>query len=106
MEEKKESVWESLVKLFVLTLVLIPFTYTCRGWALKVLWGWFLVPFGVAQIGVAHAIGICAATSLLTSKARMGDNSWSGLWTATGAAVVIPLLAVAVGWVAHSWMVP
>ena len=35
------------------------------GFVFSVLWGWFIVPLGIAAITVPHAIGIAAVVNLL-----------------------------------------
>ena len=37
-----------------------------RGWTISILWEWFVVPFGLPVLGIAHAIGIAILVSLLT----------------------------------------
>lgn len=39
-------------------LLAIPAMALLQGWILSLVWGWFVVPIGVAPIGVVHGIGI------------------------------------------------
>lgn len=39
-----------------------------EGVVLSTMWGWFVVPLGVASIGVAHAIGLSLTVSFVTSQ--------------------------------------
>lgn len=47
---------------YLLTAAII-FSY---GICLKILWGWFLVPLGIHDISIAHALGIYCLISLIT----------------------------------------
>jgi hypothetical protein len=44
-----------------LTLFLI----AIEGFILSIMWGWFVVPFGIQQISVPWAIGLCGIASIL-----------------------------------------
>lgn len=40
-----------------------------NGIVLSILWGWFIVPtFGIPQLGIPQAIGICLIASYLTHQ--------------------------------------
>ena len=39
-------------------LVLLVAAPPLRAWAVSALWAWFVVPLGVPQIGMAHALGL------------------------------------------------
>ena len=41
------------------------------GWAVSVLWGWFVVPLGPPAIGVMHAAGL-----LFTAGAARSSKAW------------------------------
>lgn len=66
-------------KLFwgILLLLTIPIVAIWRGFVLTKMWGWFITPFGVHQIGLAHAIGISLTASvfLLALKTREPERS-------------------------------
>jgi uncharacterized membrane protein len=42
---------------FLFVVLLLP-NIAYRGYVLAQLWAWFMVPFGLPVIGVAHAIGV------------------------------------------------
>lgn len=46
-----------------------------RGFVLAKLWLWFLVPLGVAPLGIAQAIGISALVSMLTHQAQKTEKT-------------------------------
>lgn len=86
-----------VVEVFVLAL----FT----GFSVSVLWGWFIVPLGVAQIGLAHAYGISLLGSALMSTRGLNTagGGTSG-WTRTATGILINLVALLFGWVAVGFM--
>jgi len=47
------------------SIILIPIAII-RGYVLSILWGWFLVPLGVVEISVPHAIGFLLLIGLVT----------------------------------------
>jgi len=79
-----------------------------NGWALNLLWGWFLVPtLGLPDISIVEAIGISLVISFLTSNptsssSSSDDEDWSAIWgKVLGQTVGGPIFAVAVGWILH-----
>src|SRR3990167_4157065 len=59
------------------------------GWALSVMWTWFIVPLGPAPLSLAHALGINATVNLFTfGIKREGINKGTGM---------IPFLAYVFG---------
>jgi hypothetical protein len=47
---------------------------TLRGWVLTYLWKWFIVPLGMPQIGVAHAIGVAVILAYITHNSYVKDR--------------------------------
>jgi len=93
-----------LIKLSALGLIAV--SSLLNGWALKVLWSWFVAPvFQVSSISIAQAIGISLLFVLLQSSTRTSNNNSSEkspttlLLEAVFLAVVTPLFAVGCGWV-------
>lgn len=75
-----------------------------RGWVIWSLWGWFVVPLGVREIGMAHAIGISLTVGTLAHQRRKSEDSrWFGEWI--GSAIAQAVLTIGIGWIIHSWMV-
>ncbi|MBI5742648.1 MAG: hypothetical protein HZA25_02320 [Candidatus Niyogibacteria bacterium] len=81
-----------------------------NGYALSVLWGWFVVPtFNIPQLSVAAAIGIAIVVRYLTHQIPengKGDEKSLGEQTARIAMVVIfrPSFALLVGYIVHLFM--
>jgi len=88
-----------LLLFVVVAFVLALFT----GFTISVLWGWFIVPLGVAQIGFAHAYGISLVSSVLLST-RGVDVSGENGWRTAAIGILINLIALLFGWVAVGFM--
>ena len=58
------------------------------GWALSVMWTWFIVPLGPAPLSLAHALGINATINLFTYGIKREEINGKGL---------IPFFAYIVG---------
>lgn len=88
-------------------LALIVVSVPLRGWILSVLWSWFVVPLGAAGIDMWHAAGFAAIVTLLTHRSESEESEdTSKLWgRLIAAAVVLPLLMLAFGWLFHLLMV-
>ncbi len=89
-------------------LLLVPISFAVTGWVLSVLWGWFVVPLGLKQIGLAHAIGLSTVVGLMTGVLEQQNSAelekrpfWSRLLVST----FIRLLVLGMGWVIHKIMV-
>lgn len=44
------------------------------GYVITQLWGWFIVPFGIMNISIAHGIGLNLLMSLMTTKLGMATD--------------------------------
>ena len=80
--------------LFHLVAVATVSTIT-RGWALSLLWWWFVaVPFGAEGLGKLHAVGLAALLSLAINPAK---NKVESTADAYAQAIVVPALTVLIG---------
>lgn len=70
------------------------------GYTAKTLWGWFVVPLGVPQIGLAHAIGLSLTLTAFRSRTTEPKDESSAITLAL-VAVVVPLVTLALGAWAH-----
>lgn len=61
------------------------------------LWGWFMIPLGLAQISIAHAIGLSCGIQHKSDPEQSVTNAIATM-------VAIPLLSLAIGYVAHMFM--
>lgn len=92
-----------------LYLLLLPFLALLNGYALSVLWGWFIVPtFEARPLGVLPAIGVAMVVGYLTSHTENDTEDkrpWGERWTQTFFTVAMrPLFALFFGWILHSFM--
>lgn len=92
-------------------LAAIPLSYVLNGWALSVLWGWFIVQtFDTPILSIPAAIGVAMIASYLTKDSSLDDDAKSRKSTterfihALIVSVFHPLLAVGVGWVVLQFM--
>lgn len=82
-----------------------------RGFILAKLWGWFIVPLGVMQIGIAHAIGLSILISVFTWKNEKTpkDDDDSPWWAKVLGAQFIKVLILLLTWwiasIVHGYMI-
>lgn len=80
------------------------------GYALSVLWGWFMVPlFNAPPLSIAAAIGVATIVTLLTYKMRKEDVTGDDLTPRqTGKVMLLlaahPLFALALGWIVKQYV--
>jgi hypothetical protein len=70
---------------------------------LWVLWGWFIVPLGAPQIGIAWAIGIALVANLLAPTPAPAASEKDAKQHVT-TSLLKPAVALAIGWVAKQFM--
>ncbi len=84
-------------------IAMVVVAYLLNGVALKLLWGWFMVPtLGLPVISLVQAIGIGIVIGFLTQQhiPRDEDAKKELLFFE----VLSPVLAIAVGWIVHLFM--
>lgn len=95
---------------FVLVVALIVISSICNGYALSVLWGWFIVPiFHLPQLSIPTAIGIALVIGYLTKQethdSKDDDRSFGEIMTrATVLSILKPAIALLFGWIVHLFM--
>ena len=92
-----------------LALAIAPFTYILNGWALTILWRWFVVPtFGAPRLSIPVAIGISIITGFLTYRAPSPtkDNEEVAIKNLNAAllSIVHPLICLGIGWIVTLFM--
>ena len=88
---------------------LLVFSSIFNGYALSVLWGWFVVPtFGAPALSVVPAIGVAMVVSYLTHQTHdcKKEEKSFGVTIAEGSATAIlrPLVTLFFGWIVHLFM--
>lgn len=84
-------------------------TATLKGWALSLLWKWFIAgSFNLPEIGIANAIGISTLISLLTYQhidCQPSDkDSTEKMFTNIFISVFSPLCALGFGYIVTLFM--
>jgi hypothetical protein len=96
----------AVVGLLTVSLGLLGVSVLFNGFALSVLWGWFISSvFGLPVLTVGQAIGVSMVVSFLTwqYKSDEGKKEWvEVLAEGIALAVVKPLVALAFGWVVYA----
>lgn len=74
MNDKKAA-----LALLPLLVLLIPIEIATQGYILSWLWEWYVVPLGVSQINVAHALGLTLIYNMISfgqrkTEAKSKDN--------------------------------
>jgi len=79
------------------------------GWALSVLWGWFIAPiFAIPPLDIVPAIGLRLVVGSMTGRALSPqDNTrpfWERLLIQLMVGLMLPVASVGIGWVVQSFM--
>ncbi len=88
---------------------LMVFSAIFNGYALSVLWGWFVVPtFGAPALDVVPAIGIALVVGYMTHQMRekkKDEQSFKQIIAhGTAYAIIKPSFALFTGWIVHLFM--
>lgn len=80
------------------------------GYATATLWGWFVVPLGIAPITYLHAVGLGCVLSSFLGQRGLNTDRWKGKDKATligemlGLVIVAPTTLLIFGWAIHKFM--
>ena len=72
------------------------------AFTIATLWGWFITPFGVQSIGMAHAYGLSIFATLLQGTRGLNSGTDSGTLLVQG--LVLNILSLAFGGIALQFM--
>src|SRR5271156_2972201 len=89
---------------FVGIMALIPISIMFNAFVLHKMWAWFIVPLGVAPIGLAHAWGIAILMGMFTMSLKTGSKDKDEKVAEVAVLLVGPLFTLLFGWIAHSLM--
>ena len=95
------ALWAVIAALSILFVVL---TTLLGGVVLKDLWGWFIVPLGVPQLSVIHAIGVSLVVRLMTYDIPKGDDEMSDTIARIISALLYLLAVWGIGAIVHHFM--
>jgi hypothetical protein len=91
-------------------IVGVTFSYILKGWALSILWGWFIVDiFNISPINIPEAIGLSLIIGYLTKEVPDDDGKNDKdmkevICKGIAVGVTYPALAVLTGWVVTLFM--
>jgi len=77
------------------------------GYAIHVLWAWFVVPLGVVPIKLAHAYGLSVLFGLFlnTRGLEIGKEKSSDDWaTSVTIGIIMPAIGLLFGYIALGFM--
>ncbi len=70
-----------------------------RGFALQVLWGWFVVEwFGLKALSIPEALGLSLVVGFLTLQYQKDERSFGEKMIY---AIVVSVIVLAIGWLYH-----
>lgn len=81
--------------------------YVVNGFALSVMWNWFIVPLGVGCIGIWQAVGMAMIFSLLAKNIKKEKDSDSDdsigmkVWRMFCGEILAPLIVLFLAWLVH-----
>lgn len=85
--------------MFLASILMMVIGTLMNGWALSILWKWFVIPiFGLPALSIIQAIGISMTVGLLISRSS-ADNSKKEWTEIVGGYIAYPVLAVGIGWI-------
>lgn len=89
---------------FCATILALAGVMLVYGAVLHCLWGWFIVPLGAPEIGVAHATGLSLfTTGLLGSQGRKAEED-EEFETIALKGIVRSLLLLFLSWLVYQFM--
>lgn len=73
-----------------------------HGWALSILWGWFVVPaFGMAPLNIPTAIGLSSIGAYISGTNCVSRQDGGTLWASI---LLGPLISLGFCWIVKQWM--
>jgi len=89
---------------YITTFLILAFLSALwSGYALSVLWGWFMVPaFSLPPLSIGYAIGVAMVVSYLTQPVKLDDHKkdWKeNLINGVTVAALRPAISLLLGWV-------
>lgn len=96
------------IGLFVMAVAVIVISIIANGWALTMLWGWFVVPlFNLPPLSIPYAIGIALIVKMLTNHSTSSDDKEKDISEIIASIIGIllsPITLVLFGWIVHSFI--
>lgn len=95
----KEIKQPPLIIEFIIAIALL----VLCGFTIMVLWSWFIIPFGLPAISLAHAIGIDLLITFLVSTTVQTDI-YELYWYRIAYSFSITISVLGSGWIVHLFM--
>ncbi len=86
---------------FLVNPMMLIGTIVLRGFVLKIVWGWFVVPLGIAVITIPHALGLAAVVTYLTYTIPTKEIEWEVVMTTS---IAISLFTLLFGYIFQLFM--
>lgn len=87
----------------IFLIILVPLSIY-EGFIAKTLWAWFITPFGLPAIGIAHALGIALFVSIFKTVQYNKDEKPTDAAIKLGLNLFAMTYALVVGAIVHSFM--
>lgn len=85
---------------FIGGLVVLVAAVVFSGYALSILWGWFIVAlFGLPALGISQAMGVSLVVSYMTHQVPPKTEKERSFGEEMLLAILKPLFALGVGWI-------
>ena len=100
-KESKEAL--STFHQFVSSTALFFFAVVINGMGMMFMWGWFVVPLGVAPIGLAHSVGLAGMVRFLCMGVSKKKND-DPVAVVAMQSVAMTVIVTGFGWIASMCM--
>ena len=107
---KDDNALMGCIGLLAYTLVVIVGGSIAGGWALSIMWGWFVVPlFSVPALGIAQAVGLMCVVGMVFPKSTANSDgkkkdSITVIVESFVLAFVAPFISVGIGWIVYQFI--
>lgn len=104
MKENKIAAALALTVIVILAILAVGALAWMSAVTITWLWAWFIVPFGVMQLSLAHAFGISGIVYYLTYRPVTHEIDKEQAFKALGQAVMTPFAALGLGYIYQLFM--
>jgi hypothetical protein len=102
---KKHNVSKNGLLAFLLVCILIVISIAVQGWAVAMLWLWFVTPLGVPAITVAMGFGlVLVARALQPEPALLLHLIQPTRYKEIVRTLMLPVIMVGIGWLVHQFV--
>ena len=103
--DKEDDNEKMTTTLALTTLGLLVPSIIIRGLVFTILWGWFVVPLGIAAISIAHAIGLTSLIHFVfMSYAKEKHKNEHKLGFLVSRMLIVPFVVLFFAWIIHLFM--